>query len=79
MEVKMEKGLTIFEQTKEIYEAQKRRLEAELKDPDLPAHRKITVEACLYNIGEILREFERREKETSQHTEARWKKLAKNL
>jgi hypothetical protein len=53
---------TIFGQTKEVYIEQKRRLEAELYDAELPQHRRWEIESLLYYIETILKEFEKRER-----------------
>lgn len=61
---KIKQESTIFGQTKKIYEEQKRRLKSALKSNlPIPTHDRIAIESSLYLINEILREFDRREKE----------------
>lgn len=50
----------IFGQSKEVWEEIKQRLKRELKtEKEIPEHRKIEVEAMLYFIECVLKEFER--------------------
>jgi len=50
----------IFGQSKEVWEKTKQRMKRELEiEKEIPEHRKIEVEAALYFIECVLKEFER--------------------